>query len=188
MSYSYEFSSSNYEETNQAPSVSVRLGQSALSRGDNNNSSNNHRSTVSFASNNPNQNYNAYNAVSASAAMVTSQSVISGSVRTAQSSRAATAASNAPQYSYADSAVINETASSATPVGYLSEIEQAVLRSNVPLEIAESEEITVLGQRGIWANRAEVVNWRGAVPIDQYVINEDAKPEIITKRTQQRIE
>jgi hypothetical protein len=71
---------------------------------------------------------------------------------------------------------------------FLSDVEQAILRSNVPVELTENEEITVLGQRGIWANRAEVVNWRGVIPIDEYVINEDAQPEIITKRTEQRIE
>jgi len=69
----------------------------------------------------------------------------------------------------------------------LSEIEQAILRSNVPIDINETEEITVLGQRGIWANRAEVINWRGIIPITEYIINEDANPEIITKRSQQTL-
>ena len=71
---------------------------------------------------------------------------------------------------------------------YLSEIEQAILRSSDPITLNESEEITVNGQRGIWANRAEVVNWRGAIPITQYLINEDANPELITKRSQQTLE
>ncbi|RMZ99412.1 hypothetical protein BpHYR1_046756, partial [Brachionus plicatilis] len=39
--------------------------------------------------------------------------------------------------------------------GYLSEIEQAILRSSDPISVNESEEITVNGQRGIWANKAE---------------------------------
>ena len=38
----------------------------------------------------------------------------------------------------------------------LSSVEQAILRSQVPIEINESEEITVNGQRGVWANKAEV--------------------------------
>lgn len=71
---------------------------------------------------------------------------------------------------------------------YLSEIEQSIIRSNQPIQINESEEITVNGQRGIWANRAEVANWRGVIPINQYVINEDASPEIITKRSNQTLD
>jgi hypothetical protein len=71
---------------------------------------------------------------------------------------------------------------------FLSEIENSIIRSNQPIQINESEEITVNGQRGIWANRAEVVNWRGVIPITQYVINEDANPEIITKRSNQTLD
>lgn len=41
-------------------------------------------------------------------------------------------------------------------VNYLSEIETAILRSSVPINLNETEEITVNGQRGIWANRSEV--------------------------------
>jgi hypothetical protein len=72
--------------------------------------------------------------------------------------------------------------------GYLSDVEVAILRSAVPIQLNETEEITVLGQRGLWANRDEVVNWRGPLPINEYTINEDANPEVITKRTQQRLE
>jgi hypothetical protein len=66
-------------------------------------------------------------------------------------------------------------------------MEAAILRSTVPIDINETEEITVNGQRGIWANKSEVVNWRGVVPIEKYEINSDATPEIITKRTQQQL-
>jgi hypothetical protein len=69
----------------------------------------------------------------------------------------------------------------------LSNMEAAILRSTVPIDINETQEITVHGQRGIWANRSEVVNWRGVVPIERYEINSDAAPEIITKRTQQQL-
>jgi hypothetical protein len=71
---------------------------------------------------------------------------------------------------------------------YLSEIEQTMIRSSDPIQINASEEITVNGHRGIWANRAEVVNWRGPIPITQYAINEDASPEIITKRSTQTVD
>lgn len=70
---------------------------------------------------------------------------------------------------------------------YLSEAEAAILRSDAPLYINETEEITVNGQRGIWVNKNEIVNWRGVLPITQYEINQDSNPEIVRKRTQQQI-
>lgn len=71
---------------------------------------------------------------------------------------------------------------------FLSEIESAILRSIHPIELNEYEEITVNGERGIWANRAEVAQWRGQIPIIEYPINEDACPEVVTKRTQQTLD
>jgi hypothetical protein len=78
--------------------------------------------------------------------------------------------------------------SGAAISAYVSEIEQSIIRSSDPIAVNESEEITVNGQRGIWTNRAEVVNWRGAIPINQYLINEDSNPEIITKRSNQTLD
>ena len=47
----------------------------------------------------------------------------------------------------------------STPGIFLSEIESAILRSSeTPIPIDETEELTVLGQRGIWANRSEVIS------------------------------
>lgn len=43
----------------------------------------------------------------------------------------------------------------------MSQMESTILRSKMPIEIEESEEITVLGQRGIWANKAEQAGWTG---------------------------
>jgi hypothetical protein len=54
---------------------------------------------------------------------------------------------------------------------YLSEIEAAILRSSVPINVNETDEITVFGQRGIWTNKSEVQNWKGDLPISQYQIN-----------------
>ena len=71
---------------------------------------------------------------------------------------------------------------------YTSEIEAAILRSTSPININESEEITFQGNRGIWANRAEVVGWKGVLPIEKYQINEDPNPEVITKRIKQQLE
>lgn len=80
------------------------------------------------------------------------------------------------------------TASSPIGGGYLSEIESAILRSQVPIEINETEEITVLGHRGIWANKQEVSQWHGDLPIHEYEINEDQNPEILTKKSDQSLE
>lgn len=70
----------------------------------------------------------------------------------------------------------------------LNDIETLILRANEPTVFNESDEIEVLGQRGIWLNKQEVVNWRGLLPISEYKINEDANPEIITKRSLQKLE
>lgn len=75
----------------------------------------------------------------------------------------------------------------SNPVTYLSEVEAAILRSSVPIDVNETEEITVLGQKGIWTNKSEVANWRGIIPITEYKINEDGSPEVITKRTDQKL-
>ena len=40
---------------------------------------------------------------------------------------------------------------------------------------------------GIWANKSEVVNWRGVIPIADYEINQDEQPEVITKRSNQQL-
>lgn len=90
----------------------------------------------------------------------------------------------------------NETRSSENSVqivnqsteGTLSQIELSILRSLNPIEVSETEEISVLGNRGVWVNKEEVLNWRGEINIDQYLINEDANPEIITKRVDRSIE
>ena len=70
----------------------------------------------------------------------------------------------------------------------LSQTEEAILRSKNPIHINDFDEITVLGQTGIWANKEEVQNWRGPVPISQYCLNEDPCPEIITKKPDQDLE
>ena len=77
----------------------------------------------------------------------------------------------------------------AAGAAFVSQVEAAILAAQgAPININETEEITVLGNKGIWANKAEVVNWRGAIPIDQYAINDDANPEVITKRGTQQLE
>jgi hypothetical protein len=86
------------------------------------------------------------------------------------------------------SSSLTVTSTGAANQVVLSQVEAAILRSTVPIDINETEEITIQGQRGIWANKQEVVNWKGVIPISEYIINEDSNPEIITKKTQQNIE
>ena len=69
----------------------------------------------------------------------------------------------------------------------LSAVETAILRSSVPIEIGEGEEIVVNGNRGIWANKAESINWKGPLPLSQYAINSDSNPEVITKKSRQHL-
>ena len=64
---------------------------------------------------------------------------------------------------------------------YLSDVEAAILRSTVPIVINETEEITALGQTGIWANKSEIINWKGDKSICEYPLNEDNDPEVIKK-------
>jgi len=55
------------------------------------------------------------------------------------------------------------TAQSNLSSGFLSQIELAILRSVNPVDVTETEEITVLGQRGVWMNKAEVIGWKGRI-------------------------
>ena len=69
----------------------------------------------------------------------------------------------------------------------LSQLEMDILRSTDPIGINETEEITVLGNTGVWANRNEVINWKGDLDLAQYALNEDSDPEIITKKASEII-
>jgi hypothetical protein len=88
----------------------------------------------------------------------------------------------------ASSSFSYSASSASDSVTFLSEIEQLILRATNPVEISESEELTVLGQRGLWINRAEVNAWRGDIAISEYRIHEDANPQVITKRVEQVLE
>lgn len=66
--------------------------------------------------------------------------------------------------------------------------EEAILSSNEPIEINETDEITIDGHSGILANKAEINEWRGIVPLRDYAINRDPFPEIVNKKTTQEID
>jgi hypothetical protein len=69
---------------------------------------------------------------------------------------------------------------------FLSEVEVSLLNSVNPLELEESGEITVLGNRGVWTNRDEVSKFRG--DLNEYSINEDSNPQVINKKVEKSIE
>lgn len=66
---------------------------------------------------------------------------------------------------------------------FISQVEQLILKAaDKPLSVNEVEELTVLGNRGIWTNREEVSQWRSDVSLSEYKINEDPEPTIIRKK------
>jgi len=69
-----------------------------------------------------------------------------------------------------------------------SRVEQAIINSTAPLSLPENEVIEVAGHRGVWANKEEVLNWKGPAPISQYKINYDPSPEVVRKTFNQPIE
>ncbi|RNA12008.1 hypothetical protein BpHYR1_025219 [Brachionus plicatilis] len=71
---------------------------------------------------------------------------------------------------------------------YVSEMEKTILRSLTPITLEGNEEITILGQRGQWANKQEELNWKGNEPISNYKINEDQEPEVVKKKSKQKLE
>ena len=64
-----------------------------------------------------------------------------------------------------------------------------MMASQVPLDLADdAESIDVHGEHGMWANKAETINWQGEVPISEYEINQDKNPEVITKQANQKLD
>ena len=64
----------------------------------------------------------------------------------------------------------------------LSNIEAAILNSIEPIDLNDdTEEIIANGEKYVWANKSEISNWVGPISIDQYPINDDPNPMIITK-------
>jgi hypothetical protein len=71
---------------------------------------------------------------------------------------------------------------------YNSHIETAILKANIePLTVKEVEQITVLGNTGIWSNREEVSEWKSDISITDYQINEDPNPIVIRKKYQNEL-
>jgi hypothetical protein len=71
---------------------------------------------------------------------------------------------------------------------YRSKIEAAILNSNEPIDINESNEICANGYKGIWANKDEIANWIGPLPLSEYPINQDPNPILIKKKSNKQLE
>ena len=67
-------------------------------------------------------------------------------------------------------------------------IEHDIRTAAVPIPSNESEEANALGYRGILLNRGQINSWTGPIPINQYRLNEDPNPEVITKVSGQPVE
>jgi hypothetical protein len=69
-----------------------------------------------------------------------------------------------------------------------SKIETSILNSTTPISLIEEEEICANGEKGVWANKSEVVNWTGPIPISEYSINQDPDPIIIKKKSNKKLD
>jgi hypothetical protein len=49
------------------------------------------------------------------------------------------------------------------------------------------EQITINGESGVWINKSESTNWKGPIPLTDYMLNEDPNPEIIRKKSEKPI-
>ena len=67
----------------------------------------------------------------------------------------------------------------------LSKVEEQLLKSLEPIEFSienSNEEIEVLGQKGIWLNKDESLDWHGKIPLCNYEINKDERPHVVYKK------
>jgi hypothetical protein len=65
---------------------------------------------------------------------------------------------------------------------YFSQSEKKIIDSLEPIETAEKSEIEVFGQRGIWLNKSEEMEWKGDRPLSDYPLNLDLNPKTIRKK------
>lgn len=105
----------------------------------------------------------------------------------------------------------SRSSSSSDNEKYMSPIEQKILRSSEPIEINETERITLFGEEGmqiqknitkvrsrikfstyhtfiylgIWINKQESKKWKGELDISCYQINHDKHPKVIRKQHKQ---
>ena len=66
-------------------------------------------------------------------------------------------------------------------------VSKAIVSSTTPLEIQEETMVTVNQETGVLANKGDLVNWSGPIPLDDYPINVDPNPEVIHKMSNQQL-
>lgn len=52
---------------------------------------------------------------------------------------------------------------------------------NFPFESNETQEININGQKGVWLNKKDILDWKQQSCINDYKLNDDPNPEIINK-------
>ncbi|CAF0786892.1 unnamed protein product [Brachionus calyciflorus] len=70
----------------------------------------------------------------------------------------------------------------SSPKVPFSEVENAIIKSENPLPINETDEIEALNVHGIWANKEENLNWKGPIPLEKYELHDDPNPELLIKK------
>lgn len=70
----------------------------------------------------------------------------------------------------------------------LMNIEEEILNSDVPMHTNETEEVDVLGYRGVLLNKNEILNWNKRFPVSPYKLNYDPDPKVIHKHLNQPTE
>jgi hypothetical protein len=95
--------------------------------------------------------------------------------------KAATSTSPTSSSSTSTSSSSTKTTNERT---YLSKTEKAILSAKAPMKLNLNDEIEFGGFKAIWANKDEVLEWKGddGMTIDQYVLNVDIDPLIISKK------
>jgi len=73
-------------------------------------------------------------------------------------------------------------------IDFQSKVETAILNSNEPIDICETQEVCANGFKGIWANKTEIANWIGPVPLNEYPLNQDSNPILIKKKSSKKLE
>lgn len=66
-------------------------------------------------------------------------------------------------------------------------VDSVLAAKSRPVDVSTEETATVEGHTGYLANRADLTNWRGPLPLEEYPINHDPNPELIIKRIEQPV-
>jgi hypothetical protein len=56
-----------------------------------------------------------------------------------------------------------------------------------PVALGSDNIITINGETGMWANKADALNWRGPIPLIEYGINSDPNPEIVKRKPEREL-